>query len=232
MRRTFVILSAVLALAGCSNSSEQAEPSSPSTKSSTATNSETAATSTPSVTASSTTPPITPTPAPSTVEPSEESSVDYMGRTLEGVPDCNWEELDFTFQGQQFAGEIAHEYADIIRTGFVLENLSGKSCVIREAPQVMLLDSSEQLMSPSFRHTVPQDPLPWVVPHWFMARFYYESPSPSFPSMCPQTAEYVSHIRLEFDDGKVLDYPVDESFYSCPNTDPWMEIDMKMNLAQ
>lgn len=231
MRRTFVILSAVLALAGCSNASEQAEPSS--TESAAATSSEVAATSTPSPTATpSSLPPSTPTPAPSTTEPSEEPPVDYMGRTLEGVPDCNWEELNFTFQGQQFAGGIAHEYADIIRTGFVLENLSGESCVVREAPQVMLLDNSEQLMSPTFRRTVPQDPLPWVVPHWFATRFYYESPRPSFPSMCPQTAEYVSHIRLEFDDGKVLDYPVDESFYSCPNADPWMEIDMKMNLVQ
>ncbi len=216
MRRALSLIAACLLLAGCTDST--GSPTSP------VTNAPTAQTSSPATSPSPTTSPTSPT----TPEP----SVDYQGRPLEGIPDCNWQELNLKIDGQEPSHSGDGNESDIVRTHFSAENSTGADCVVRHAPKSALLDNSGQLMSPIFAETQSEGELPWVLPDGFSIHLYFESPSVSSASMCPQTAEYAKHLNLTFDNGEVIDYGLRDVIYACPNATPRAETVMKMHLVQ
>ncbi|WP_311776972.1 hypothetical protein [Trueperella abortisuis] len=222
MRWPLVVLGTALLLSGCSDSTSSKAPSAEETVSSPAPSA--------SETASATTP--DPGATPSSPSTAAEPTVDYMGESLVGLPDCNWDDLKLKPDGQEMVRAPNGEMTDTVLTNFVARNSAGHSCVIREAPQVDLLDSSKELMSPTFPETQPENALPWVLRDGFEVRLYFESPSVSTASMCPETSDYVKHVRLTFENGKVLNYPLDDGLYACPNTTPTIKTNMNMDIVQ
>ncbi|MEW6862413.1 hypothetical protein [Trueperella pyogenes] len=214
MRWPLVVLGTALVLSGCSNSTSS--PRAPTTHAPTT---EISRPETLSAELS---------PTPTTSEP----SIDYQGRSLKGLPDCDWQNLGLEINGQGLDRFSDDDETDIVRTHFVTENSTGADCVVRDAPMVALLDDSNQLMSPIFSETQSEENFPWVLPHGFSIHFYYVSPSVSSDSMCPQTADYAKHLTLTFDNGKVIDYPLRDVIYACLNATPRAETVMNMDLAQ
>lgn len=153
---------------------------------------------------------------------------DAYGQPLTGVPDCNWAQLDLTPRGQRNIEENSGELNGMRETSYVAMNF-GQPCVIRELPQVTLLDPAKNIMSPTFTSTKPDKELPWLLPNNFGVRFYYESLSVSNAAMCPETADYVRYFQFAFNDGTIRQDEITEGLYACPNITPYVKTNMRAN---
>lgn len=163
-----------------------------------------------------------------------------MGETLVGLPDCNWKDLgitlDFTKQTRTPEGEMTGAREN----GFVASNSTGHNCVVRDVPQVTLIDSSGQTMWPAFHTVQPDERLPWVLRDGFAVLFYFQIQD-DLSTICPQTAERVETTRFAFSNGTVIDYPVrketcpgnaDDCVWACANDSAFPKVDMTMRLVQ
>ncbi|MEW6867999.1 hypothetical protein [Trueperella pyogenes] len=219
MRGLLVALVSILLLAGCSDS----------TSSQTSPTTETASKTRPSSA-------TTPSPTPIVAEP----TVDFVGESLVGLPDCDWKELGIKLDFSQQIHTPEGEKTNMRENAFGAPNSTGHKCVVRDVPKVTLFDSSGQVMWPVFPKIQPYEDLPWVLRDGLAIQFYFQIPDDLF-SLCPQTAEKVETVRFAFSDGTVINYPVrkdtcpgraDDCVWACANDPTLPEINMRMRLVQ
>ncbi|WP_156181365.1 hypothetical protein [Actinobaculum suis] len=227
MSKPLAVIAACILLAGCANSTRSENP--PTGQALTPPASETGSSPTPSSQA---------TPPPTSI--GEEPTEDHNGGSLVGLPDCNWQDLGITLDFTKQAHTPEGEMTGVRENGFVASNSTGQDCVVRDAPQVKLIDGSGHMMWPAFLNVQPAEPLPWVLPDGFSVLFYFQIQDNLF-AICPQTAEKVETARFAFSNGTVINVPVrkdgctgrtDDCVWACADDPALPKVDMTMSLVQ